>query len=270
MRQLNKALQAWRGPGVILNALQQDGYGAHSVYRRCIHEFCDLKCLQGDIEEYWEESAKEYISSGGADFDIGAHRNANGYYRSKYIDDLISKSAAISTKFPKLPSVHPCIHAFMSEIEFENHELYRKIRIIVEETKNGEFLSKQIPAYAWDGSINNLLIIFDSVSNGHGFNIIDSSKTANGLVVNRRGLLSDGGLLFYCNIDVGVREPIGVQLPIEFRIGYRYPGQNDFFIGDLRYIIPGIEQYSYYAGNESAVIGMYALLCAFAALVRSF
>jgi len=31
---------------------------------------------------------------------------------------------------------------------------------------------------------------------------------------------------------------------------------DDFYVADLRYILPGVEQYGYYAGPESAVLGL--------------
>ncbi|MGB8364282.1 MAG: hypothetical protein WCE20_07075, partial [Rhizomicrobium sp.] len=88
---------------------------------------------------YWEETAKEYVSSAGSDFDFGKNRSIGGYYRSPYLDELRLEAQKLTSKFPTLPSVHPCILAYDSEVSFGDRSLYPGIRKKVEERKAEEF-----------------------------------------------------------------------------------------------------------------------------------
>jgi len=151
MSPLHKALQSWKGPESILTTLRQAGYGAHSVYRDCILKFCESGCFPTDLDMYWEETAKEYISSAGAVFDLGKCRRLKGYYRSPYLDRLQLEAQKFTSKFETLPSVHPCIHGYMSEKAFGDKSLYPKIRKRVEEKKSAECIEKDISAASWTG-----------------------------------------------------------------------------------------------------------------------
>ena len=270
MLPLDEALQSWTGPGGILTTLQENGYNIHSVYRNCVVQFCKSRCFPTDIEIYWEESAREYISSAGADFDLGKKRRMKGYYRSAYLEQLVSRSNNISSKFDNLPSVHPCIHGYKSEIEFADPSVYSRIRSIISAEKALECVRHSIDSYGWTGYKRELNLLIDDVSNIKGFDILDVKKNRMELQTIIYGLKCSNGLIFYFHADNGVYEPLVPRLPIEFRIGYKKIRKDDFFISDFRYIIPGFEQYAYYDTSESAVLGVYALIHAFRALAQSF
>jgi len=271
MDRLHKALQSWKGPQSIITTLREAGYEAHNVYRDCIREFCETRCLPADLETYWEETAREYISSGGSDFDFGQRRKLRGYYRSPYLDRLSLDAKNFVTQFRVLPSVHPCIHAYESELEFEKEALYQRIRARVEDRKYDEWTAKSITGYGWTGYLKEFVLMLEESAHEQGFEVIvGAPRIRSRAVALTYGARASNGLLFYLRADTGVYNPIGNQLPIQFRIGYDKVKDDDFYVADLRYILPGIEQYGYYAGPESAVLGIKALLCAFAALARSF
>lgn len=273
MDPLYKALQSWKGPQSILTTLREAGYQAHTVYRDCMREFCESRCLPADLETYWEETAREYVSSGGGSgFDLGKRRKVRGYYRSPYLDRLSSESKNFVTQFRVLPSVHPCIHAYWSVTTFGGEKsLYPRIRARVEDRKYDEWTERNITGYGWNGYLKEFLLILDESAQAQGFEVIvGAPRIRSRAVALTYGVRAPNGLLFYLRADTGVYNPLGNQLPIEFWIGYEKVKDDDFYVADLRYILPGIEQYGYYAGSESAILGIKALLCAFAALARSF
>ncbi len=270
MSPLHKALQSWRGPDSILRMLRQAGYDAHSVYRDFIAGFCKSRCLSADISEYWQETAKEYMSSAGGLFDLGKNRSVEGYYRSPYLERLRLQSQTIKSKFSVLPSIHPCVHAYMSEIEFGDRALYPKIRKTVEERKSFECMQQNVSGRKWTGSKRNFNLIVDDVAESLGLEILGNSAGRFDIGTLDYGFRASNGLCFYFRADNGVREPIRARLPIEFRIGYERVTNDDFFIADLRHIIPGIEQYGYFSTPESAVLGIHALIKAFRSLAGTF
>jgi hypothetical protein len=270
MDPLHKALQRWRGPESILGKLRYAGYDAHIVYRECVQDFCKSKCPTTDLEMYWKETAKEYVSSAGSNFDLGANRSIVGYYRSPFLDELELKARNFTSQFPAVPSVHPCIHAYMSEVEFGRRGLYQKIRNKVEEVKIKESIIQGILGAQWTGYKRDLILMLDDIAELEGFEMIGSRATRSQLPAVTYGLRASRGLLFYFRPDNGVREPLAARLPIEFWIGYEKVTKNDFFVADFRHIVPGLEQYAYYSTAENAILGVRALLCAFGALARSF
>jgi hypothetical protein len=270
MSPLHKALQGWRGPGIIQRLLRDTGYSAHTVYRNCIVDYCKSKCLAIDLDIYWEEIAKEYVSSAGSAFDLGRHRNTEGYYRSPYLDRLQMEAQNLISKFSTLPSVHPCIHEYMSELEFGDRSLYSRIRKKVEEKKVEECLTHGISGTQWSGYKRGLNLVLDEVAELRGFEIIGSRGIHSELPTITYGLRARSGLLFYFHADNGAGEPLAARLPIDFWIGYEKVTRDDFFVADFRHVIPGFEQYAYYSTPKSAVLGIRALLGAFDALARSF
>jgi len=194
-----------------------------------------------------------------------------GYYRSPYLDQLSSEAKKFVTQFRVVPSVHPCIHAYYSEMEFGGKPLYPRIRARVEDRKYDEWTARNITGSGWTGYLKEFLLILDEAAKAQGFDVlIGAPRIRSRAVALTYGLKAPNGLLFYLHADTGVYNPLVIQLPIQFWIGFEKVKSDDFYVADLRYILPGVEQYGYYAGPESAVLGVGALLCAFAALARSF
>jgi len=219
---------------------------------------------------YWEETAKEYISSAGAVFDLGKCRSFKGYYRSPYLDRLRVEAQKFTSKFEALPSIHPCIHGYMSEMEFGDRSLYPKIRERIEEKKSAECIEQDISAALWTGLKRELNLILDEFALLGRFDIIKTLKNRSEFPTIIYGLTTSNGLLFYFHVDNGVRERLLGLLPIQFWIGHNKITEDDFFVADFRYIIPGFEQYAYYSTPENAILGVRALVCAFDALMQSF
>lgn len=270
MGPLHNALQSWKGPESVLNAVREAGYGAHLVYRNCIMEFCGSKYISGDMDVYWRELARENVSSGGSWADLGKNRGVSGYYRSPYLDELKLTARNCPSRYPIPPSVHPCMFSFISEMKYEDRSLYPKIREKVEAKKADECIAHDISGARWDGYFRGLQILLDEVAELKGFEIIGSRRDRGGVPSILYGLKKPTGLVFYFKADLGGYEPISVKLPLEFSIGYDKVADGDFFVSDFRYIIPGFEQYAYYTTPESAVLGIHALVSAFDALTRSF
>jgi len=158
----------------------------------------------------------------------------------------------------------------MSEIEFGDRALYPEIRKTVEERKSFECMQQKVSGTKWTGSKRNFNLIVDDVAESLGFEILGNLAGRLNTSTIDYGSRASNGLCFYFRADNGVREPIRARVPIEFRIGYESPTNDDFFIADLRYIIPGIEQYGYFAAPESAVLGIHALIKAFRSLAETF
>lgn len=270
MNPFHQALQSWKGPGTILTALKDAGYDAHGVYRNCVLEFCRSRCLATDLEIYWEETAKEYVSSAGSDFDFGKSRNIDGYYKSPYLEKLRLEAQNLTSKFSTLPSVHPCIHEYESEKSFGDRSLYPRIRKKVEERKAEEVNAHKISSARWTGRTQGLQILLGEIAGLRGFEIIgarENHSKSSDILYGRR---IPSGLLFYFRVDHGVWQPLTSRLPIEFWIGYEKATRSDFFVADFRYIVDGFEQYGYFGTPEGAVLGAHALVYAFDALARSF
>lgn len=145
-----------------------------------------------------------------------------------------------------------------------------KIRKAVEERKSFECVQQKVSGMKWTGSKRNFNLIVDDVAESLGFEILGNSAGRFDMRTLDYGFRASNGLCFYFRADNGVREPIRARLPIEFRIGYERVTNDDFFIADLRHIIPGIEQYGYFATPESAVLGIHALIKAFISLAGTF
>jgi len=267
---LHEALQSWKGPDRIASALRDAGYGAHLVYQRAILEFCQPECSRTDVDIYWHETAREFVSSAGSDFDLGLHRKEKGYYKSPYLEALRVNPLVTDSPFRVLPSLHPCVHVYYSELEFGGSGLYGRIRAQVEERKRAEFAALEIDASRWTDSRRDFQILLDEAAERHGFELSTPQKIygRSSAILYRKE--AQNGLLFYFNADSGRREPYRTQLPIQFWVGHKTAREDDFFVADFRNVVAGFEQYGYFATPEAAVLGIEALVFAFDAFSRSF
>ena len=81
----------WNGPEVADIALRDNGFELHRIYKSAILDGCADVNVKNDLEKYFLEVSREFLSSGyfdNHDVDRGALRNDEIYYRSEYLDSL--------------------------------------------------------------------------------------------------------------------------------------------------------------------------------------
>ena len=267
------ALQQWAGPGQIRDDLHNLGLRVPSIYHEGIASFCSRQRLPCDVVKYLDEVSKECVSSGGMDEGRGANIGIAGFYRSKYLDWLY--------EFSKLSpgegvlSGHPCLRQYYVSIE-TGSGIYRKIKAVVEERKAVEFDALGLDVRGWTGLRRDAVSLVEEAASAKGFMRSEMKlrgrRRAEGAASTRRGFAKhdNSGLKFFLGLDSSSLPRIAGSVPLEFWVDHSESSAAQFFAGDLRFVIPGIEEYGSFGGGKSAVLGIHALVEAFDRFALSF
>jgi len=148
MDQLPKALQSWKGPQSVITTLREAGYEAHNVYAIAYGNFVRRDAFRLTSKHIGNRPQGIYLLRR-IRFRLGEKEKMRGYYRSPYLDQLSSEAKKFVTQFRVVPSVHPCIHAYYSEMEFGGKPLYPRIRARVEDRKYDEWTARNITGSGW-------------------------------------------------------------------------------------------------------------------------
>jgi hypothetical protein len=270
MNEMMDSLKSWKGSQFVSDSLLDAGFKSHVTYREQIVEFCVSAGCRSDLAEYWNEVAKEYILSGGLHADGDRSYFAPGTYRSGYLDKL-EREFKNSGKFPRPPTRHPCLYKFLETIEFFNNDIYFEIRETVELSKSDECSSCDRFLDLWDGSLIGVSKIFSELALDLGFQPDVPKGSYKYLSDTGFSKKAHSKLIFFAGFDAGGRcGRLTNHLPFEFWIRHEDRPDDNLFLSDFRYVVPGVEQYANFSSARSAIVGTSALLTTLDIFSRSF
>ena len=105
-------VDAWSGLEAFYQAFEARGYAAHRCYMDPVRASAAGPAWQNNLMTYWEELAKETLSSGWLWQFRGEHRKSKGFYRSPFLDE-IEASVKPNTTWGETPcAIHPLVAAY--------------------------------------------------------------------------------------------------------------------------------------------------------------
>lgn len=219
-----------------------------------------------DLEDYYNEVAKEFVSSGSISSkygDLGSRRLLRGYYRSDLLDKILSKNLGLDPKFGMhyLPSVSTHLNDFAESLEL-SQALNNKVWNSFKNSSSCEIIKKELePMEYWsdEGLIS----------------VIEKEALRWGLIYRAQNIHAYSGLQHVVekNLD-GENSIYGVLMSFcpdseskdfYFRFSWYYGpsiGAPTRSLGDLSIILPGIQYYfSRLEDLREARLGISALFC---------
>lgn len=274
MTSILKILQSWVGPTFVKSEMEARDYCLHRTYINCINDFCAGYSNIESISEYFDEVSREFISSAGLKFDRGIRRENPGFYKSKILEHYKSRIDAGDLPGVGPFSVHPCVSAYKAEWESSNgHMLRSRLEEETGKRKYVEFKLKGLDASNWTGATSDAENIAREMAADFGF-IRQKVNWPQYREIEEVFLVeSSSGLIFYFYLDKassgGKSFP---TLPINFFVGFGDPDfSSDFYLADLRNVVPGAECYfQYIYDGEAGVLGLKAGLEIFSVFSKSF
>lgn len=223
--------------------------------------------MRSDVRTYWDEIAREFVSSAGLVNGRGARNGAPGCYRSAFLDELEDGRRPVGDPSYALSS-HPGMRAFFASSKQTGGELYRAARAAAEAQKASEAKAMGVDERLWTGMRKDVPALLAEVMERYPFEIA-RAPFGSPIAQQTVYLRASCGLNFYCGCDLGGLARLAGQLPLVFWIG-RADAAEPFALGDLHLISMGMEQYFSFGSALTAVVGLHALVAAFDAMAGSF
>lgn len=233
----------WRGPVIVSEALCRNGFQIHKLYKNIIASFCKNSDDHCELDEYFLEVTREYVSSGrfdGNKIDRGAFRDQDNYYNSDLLDRLEGLRGGSSSR-------HGILHNGLNKFfkEFDINEKFRKkilddiLKRFIKEMEN----HRKIAKFVYKSSPRDL---FKCLCINFGLKEFKTFSEFRGDPSRVFGIKAEHGLVIYTFLDA-ITEGNGQRAgffnaPVS--IGRDSVNlRKDISLGDMQFIIPGIDRY---------------------------
>ncbi|ESQ82076.1 hypothetical protein AEAC466_19355 [Asticcacaulis sp. AC466] len=280
-----ETLKSWKGLDAFYKAFEARGYAAHRCHIDLVRASDPGSEWQDSLMLYWEELAKETLSSGWISGVRG--ENLPGFYRSPFLDFIEASEKPNQSLGEKRVTVHPLVASYNARrsaaLRGGTSPEAPKYFDPQARVKVAEYNRMGVSATDWDGKANAFAAIFREKAEAAGFERGKPVELFGG-IINRLWFRRPGpDGCFFC---IGYQKigPRGMSwcLPLEFWISSAdSPGERREL--DLQTVIPGLRNYllfgrvlypmAYYADTEEmakcATIGIQAVVTAYAILIES-
>ncbi|MEI9985763.1 MAG: hypothetical protein WDN69_22830 [Aliidongia sp.] len=149
MSNLLEILSRWRGRRYVSDALRCRGFLIPQSYEAVIKEQCATDD-RASVDIYWEEIAREFVTSAGVTNSVSRYISERGGYKSGYLDDLYVLEASRGSK-NLTNSLHPCDRKFLQR-KYEDRLFSLEIADQMEALKMAEIECHNIDASMWNGT----------------------------------------------------------------------------------------------------------------------
>lgn len=280
-------LVAWKGLEAFYQAFEAQGYAAHRCDIDLVREMDATPEWRDSLMTYWDELARETLSSGRIWQFRGEHRHLPGFYCSSYLDRLEASLSPNTTSGDTPRAIHPLVAAHdaakATALRGGPSPQAPKYFDPQARMKVAEYNRMGLSAIDWDGKAKAFAAIFSEKAEAAGF---ERGKPAgrfgdyiSRLWFYRRGF--DGSLLCVGYQGFGPRG-LPRHLPFEFWLASDDRSDDMQFL-NLRSVIPGLWNYlsfnrilypmAYYNNAEEmakcATIGIQAVVIAYGLLIDS-
>jgi len=164
--------------------MESRGFGVFSRFQQHFKNECSDQ-TKVSLDQFWDESAREYVCSAGRVDSESRTFPISGTYRSNYLDEL----AKSRKPFPcaGTPPLHPCLNEYA--LKSRSVDFEASIIRLMEEFKKSEIKRFGIRADSWAGSKKDARRLFVELMQARGF-----KKAAKSLIkVCRSSGLTFGG-----------------------------------------------------------------------------
>lgn len=273
----------WPQPQDIENIMMADGFSAIRIFKDTWQDLCKDYGYVDDINIYWNECAKEIISSFGSDAGVnsnrGQYRNEEGFYRSNLLDDyekyFTTKSKTEGTEY--LGARHPLEYVMLSE---SGKPIVREVRRVIRAEVENAILSETHPGISESEvrSSRDVRIILMEYCKLLGFSRATRGtrdKIEKFMRLNSIFELTEvGGVGFFCSYDylsgINVTPSPIIQCGFINNCGSLGHSNKILWANTFKYIIPGVSAYNSSVTPRSKAKGIFAFLSCLITLRKEF
>lgn len=240
--QLAIILSTWNQYYELRRSIVELGFTLPIGYRDIIASLAD--CSPTSVDEFWAESAREYVSSGGGTKSELRQFHGNGGYRSPVLDRMAQTYTLDDAR-----CVRPLLEGLRRYWRWGSmdRDIALRIKSRVQEIKDRELHENVVEARDWSDSRkaqrDNLL----ALSKNMGFCIVGDHSEY------RKGMISAS-----VSIDLDGNAAGTVQPDLE--IWHERDGPEHFAPLILHRVVPGLEYYLAYRDGRDALRGLNAYL----------
>lgn len=265
MSDIVQKLATWKGRQYLEAMFESHGFTAHKVYQNLVSNECKGIGINVDIsiEEFWDESAREFVCSAGKIKPDQRTFDVPHAYRSFLLDKLMEypeSPLAANFKVPRqVKSIHPCLDFFKKK-RFSDKAFALGFSSAVKKAIDVEMgnLPTSVLNKAWfDVSVSEVRFLFQQAMLEAGFD--QRQRSFFKRITN--------GVLLKAQLDIGAKSTFA-SIPIHTAYvdeegGTQYP----FLISE---VIPGVSYYD--LGDDLAHIryGLRARALLFSEFAKSF
>jgi hypothetical protein len=238
-----RTLVHWNARSELEGRLLDRGLGVPSAYQRIVRGFCGDRGI--DLQDYWNEIAREHVSSAGQCDSWARRLPPPPAYRSTLLDKLAAEFSTTSNPI-NVKLLHPCLIEFSIK-RLSDRAFGAWVRGIIREQKQREISSLSIHVQEWSGNKKSLDLLLKQYAEALGF--------ARG---KAQWLFKKIGR-FECRmrVDLGGGPNLLPSLPLEMVVAH--DSDADFvFPVSLDRIVPGFAHYGLFSNPEEAALGVFA------------
>lgn len=233
----------WNARAEMESRLLERGLGVPSVYQKIVQDFCGDTGT--DLQEYWNEIAREHVSSGGQCDSWARRLPPPPAYRSTLLDELAARYLAIPNPL-NVKLLHPCL------IEFATKRLSDRafgvwLQGAIREQKRREISALSLHVHKWSGSKRDLDLLLKDYAEALGF-------TRGKAQWHFRKV---GRFKYGIRVDFGGGPSLLPSLPLEMVVADD-SNVDLFFPISLDHIVPGFAHYGLFSSPEEAALGLFA------------
>lgn len=223
----------------LLKRLELSGFKASSAYRANLVSECTHSCGGASVELYWDEVAKELLSSGNLDIDRGRYIRGRGFYSSSYLNGLAN--TLDETAMP----LHPCMRYVQNKNKTTEGRRDTQLNMNnLQLIKRGEYSLTGLSIDRWTGKSDFLKKALGEVADRNGY--IKSKTSKNGNAISGYSKLSNSGLQFFAFYDAPNSQLIDGHLRLQFLIESHDGKGCPIYLGNLWNLLFGANVYTSY------------------------
>lgn len=263
----------WLGPASADSALAARGFKLHCLYKKSIINLCQNYGIEVDLDYYFNEVAREYISSKSMDNnypDRGSFRNNGFCYNSEYLDNLWRNRGKFERETYPYDNIFCGLAVFLKEIESKegfrnsfNKYLKERLSLEIDSYRDISINYKEIP-------LKKLFVIlcdeykFTEIENIRKFKdepkILYARKLHNGFII-----------YFYLENIIRGNNGMGGNFNIPVSIAYnKIRFREDQQFGNMSMMVPGLDRYCGNIPEDGFFVAFSAYFTCIEAIAYSF
>lgn len=273
----NSFCRSWIGSISADMELIKHGFFVHRIYKNIILDFIKNICKSDDIDIYFLEVAKEFLSSGTFNkhnIDRGSIRTQDGYYNSEYLNKLSAKIShdnahSIQNSNNLYQILHKGYALFLNKLEKD--VTFREF--ILRSIKN-QFELEILQNNDFEMLDNNFSPekMFRILCAKFGFNELNNDSKIRSDPRKVYGISLQNELIIYLHLDkiVKYNNNHGGFFNAPVAIGFKHiKFRNDRQLGNMSYLVSGIERYCTNIPRDGFFVAFSAYLTCVTSIAQS-
>jgi hypothetical protein len=250
-------LSNWKGRPSFQADLEARGFFLARRWQEQMIDFCG-SIGSSDLNRYWDETAKETLSSAGKGNPDKRKFMVQPGYHSIYLDELAAKMDFAETPF-RNPPLHRCMYEYVKKSYYDQDFAINETTFF-ESLKEPEIKAHAISSAGWQGRKKDVIPFARQFGAMRHF-------TGKGTTFVKN---APGGLRFQFKVDLGGVPDCTATVPLLFDIYHE--SDPVFRYGPISFdrIIPGFAKYAYCGSPDSYILGILAHIEFFDLLSNSF